>query len=131
KRCEVYGSSTHTITDHYDIEWFKRGEALQAKKAEALESTRAESSNANRSKTPTKRLISLEREMNLRNPQHIFKRCEVYGSSTHTTTDHYDIEWFKRGEALQAKKAEALESTRAESSNANRSKTPTKRWVSK
>ncbi|GKC59754.1 hypothetical protein Tco_1087352, partial [Tanacetum coccineum] len=73
------------------------------------------------------RIISLEREINPRNPQHAFKRCEVCGSSTHTTTDHYDIEWFKRGEALQAKKAEALKSTRAESSNANRSKTPTKR----
>ncbi|GJZ53466.1 hypothetical protein Tco_0608351 [Tanacetum coccineum] len=37
-----------------NIEWFKRGEALQAKKVKALKSTRAESSNANRSKTPTK-----------------------------------------------------------------------------
>ncbi|GJW06682.1 hypothetical protein Tco_1569105 [Tanacetum coccineum] len=72
------------------------------------------------------RIISLEREINLRNPHHTFKRCEVCGSSTHTTTDHYDIKWFKRGEALQAKKAEALNSTRAESTNANRSKTPTK-----
>ncbi|GKE08152.1 hypothetical protein Tco_1411703, partial [Tanacetum coccineum] len=71
-------------------------------------------------------IISLEREINLRNPQHAFKRCEACGSSTHTTTNHYDIEWFKRGEALQAKKAEILKSTRAESSNANRSKTPTK-----
>ncbi|GJU17292.1 retrovirus-related pol polyprotein from transposon TNT 1-94 [Tanacetum coccineum] len=73
------------------------------------------------------RIISLEREINPRNPQHAFKRYEAYGSSTHTITDHYDIEWFKRGEALQAKKAEALKSTRAESSNANRSKTPTRR----
>ncbi|GJU23493.1 hypothetical protein Tco_1156835 [Tanacetum coccineum] len=72
-------------------------------------------------------IISLEREINPRNPQHAFKRCEAYGSSTHTTTDHYDIEWFKRGEALQAKKAEALKSTRDESTNANRSKTPTRR----
>nr|GEW54200.1 hypothetical protein [Tanacetum cinerariifolium] len=55
------GSSTHTTTDHYDIEWFKRGEALQAKKVEALRSTRAESSNANRSKTPTKRSINHEK----------------------------------------------------------------------
>ncbi|GJS06386.1 retrovirus-related pol polyprotein from transposon TNT 1-94 [Tanacetum coccineum] len=39
---------------HYDIEWFKRGEALQSKKDEAPKSTRAESSNANRSKTPTR-----------------------------------------------------------------------------
>ncbi|GJT26857.1 retrovirus-related pol polyprotein from transposon TNT 1-94 [Tanacetum coccineum] len=77
------------------------------------------------------RIISLEREINPRNPQHTFKRCEVCGSSTHTTTDHYDIEWFKRGEALQAKKAEALKSTRAESSNANRSKTPTKSGCSR
>ncbi|GJV25487.1 retrovirus-related pol polyprotein from transposon TNT 1-94 [Tanacetum coccineum] len=73
------------------------------------------------------RIISLEREINPRNPQHAFKRCEVCGSSTHTRTDQYDIKWFKRGEALQAKKTEALKSTRTESSNANRSKTPTKR----
>ncbi|GKE95119.1 retrovirus-related pol polyprotein from transposon TNT 1-94, partial [Tanacetum coccineum] len=52
---------------------------------------------------------------------------EAYGSLNHTTTDHYDIEWFKRGEALQAKKAKALKSTRDESSNANKFKTPTKR----
>ncbi|GJX23331.1 retrovirus-related pol polyprotein from transposon TNT 1-94, partial [Tanacetum coccineum] len=67
-----------------------------------------------------------EREINPRNPQHAFKRCEACGSSNHTTTDHYDIEWFKRGEALQPKKAKALKSTKARSSNANRSKTPTK-----
>ncbi|GJW10194.1 retrovirus-related pol polyprotein from transposon TNT 1-94 [Tanacetum coccineum] len=73
------------------------------------------------------KIISLEREINLRNHQHAFKRCEAYGSLTHTTTDHYDIEWFKRGEALQAKEDEALRSTRAESLNANRSKTLTKR----
>nr|GEX58718.1 hypothetical protein [Tanacetum cinerariifolium] len=84
----------------------------------------------NRSSYPQKH-ISLEREINPRNPQHAFKRCEACGSSNHTTTDHYDIEWFKRGEALQAKKTEALKSTSSESSNANRSKTPTKRWISK
>ncbi|GKC34853.1 retrovirus-related pol polyprotein from transposon TNT 1-94, partial [Tanacetum coccineum] len=77
------------------------------------------------------RINSLEREINPRNPQHFFKKCEACGSLNHTTTDHYDIEWFKRGKALQAKKAEALKSIRAESSNANRSKTATKRWVSK
>ncbi|GKC03281.1 retrovirus-related pol polyprotein from transposon TNT 1-94 [Tanacetum coccineum] len=36
-------------------QWFKRGEALQAKKVEAFQSKKAESPNANRSKTPTKR----------------------------------------------------------------------------
>ncbi|GJY74030.1 hypothetical protein Tco_0478461 [Tanacetum coccineum] len=75
------------------------------------------------------RIISLEREINLRNPQHTFKRCEVCGSSTHTTTDHYDIEWFKRGEALQAKKAEALKSTRAESSNGTYPRLPLKVYI--
>ncbi|GJR92469.1 hypothetical protein Tco_0264643 [Tanacetum coccineum] len=48
-------------------------------------------------------ITSLEREINTRNPQQAFKRCEACGSSTHTTTDQYDTEWFKRGEALQAK----------------------------
>nr|GEU65904.1 copia protein [Tanacetum cinerariifolium] len=67
-----------------------------------------------------------ERKINPRNPQHAFKKCKPYGSPNHTTTDHFDIEWFKRGKVLQAKKAEALKSTRAELSNANRSKTPTK-----
>nr|GEW40381.1 retrovirus-related Pol polyprotein from transposon TNT 1-94 [Tanacetum cinerariifolium] len=42
------------VADHNDIEWFRRGEELQAKKAKALKSSKAESSNANRSKTPTK-----------------------------------------------------------------------------
>nr|GEX03220.1 hypothetical protein [Tanacetum cinerariifolium] len=74
--------------------------------------------------------ISKNQEINSRNPQHAFKRCKACGSSTHTTTDHYDIEWFRKSEALQAKKGETLKSTKAESSNANRSKTPTKdlRW---
>nr|GFC21274.1 hypothetical protein [Tanacetum cinerariifolium] len=72
-------------------------------------------------------IISLEREINLRNPQHAFKRCEACGSLTHTTTYHYKIEWFKRGESLQAKRVKALKSSKAESSNANRSKTPTRR----
>ncbi|GJZ62466.1 retrotransposon protein, putative, ty1-copia subclass, partial [Tanacetum coccineum] len=39
---------------------------------------------------------------------------EACGSPNHNTTDHYDIEWFKRGKALQAKKAEALKSTRCD-----------------
>ncbi|GKA02408.1 hypothetical protein Tco_0675073 [Tanacetum coccineum] len=77
------------------------------------------------------KIISLEREINPRNPQHAFKKCEACGSPNHTITDRYDIEWFKRGEALQAKKAEALKSTRAKSSNANRSKTSTKSGCSR
>ncbi|GKD05343.1 retrovirus-related pol polyprotein from transposon TNT 1-94 [Tanacetum coccineum] len=51
-------------------------------------------------------IISLEREINPRNPQHAFKRCEACGSSNHTATDHYNIEWFKSSKALQAKKAQ-------------------------
>ncbi|GJW67394.1 retrovirus-related pol polyprotein from transposon TNT 1-94 [Tanacetum coccineum] len=39
------------------------------------------------------RIISLEKEINPRNPQHAFKRCEACGSSNHTITDLYDIEW--------------------------------------
>ncbi|GJY70099.1 hypothetical protein Tco_0473081 [Tanacetum coccineum] len=47
--------------------------------------------------------------------------CEICGN--HTTSDHNDIEWFRKGEALQAKKVESL--------NANRSKTPTKSYLHK
>ncbi|GKC71800.1 retrovirus-related pol polyprotein from transposon TNT 1-94 [Tanacetum coccineum] len=72
------------------------------------------------------RIISLKREIKPRNLQHVIKRCEACGSTVHTTTDHYDIEWFRRGEALQAKNVEALRSKKTGSSNANRSKTPTK-----
>ncbi|GJT29226.1 retrovirus-related pol polyprotein from transposon TNT 1-94, partial [Tanacetum coccineum] len=39
--------------------------------------------------------------------------------TVHTTTDHNDIEWFRRGEILLANKAESI--------NASRSKIPTKR----
>nr|GEV30986.1 retrovirus-related Pol polyprotein from transposon TNT 1-94 [Tanacetum cinerariifolium] len=77
------------------------------------------------------RIISLKSYINPRNPQHAFKRCEACGSSTHTTTDHYDTEWLKRGKALQVKKVEALKSTRVESSNANRSKSPTRSGCSR
>nr|GEU32351.1 retrovirus-related Pol polyprotein from transposon TNT 1-94 [Tanacetum cinerariifolium] len=77
------------------------------------------------------RIISLERRINPRNSQHAFKKYKACGSPNQTTTDHYDIEWFKKGESLKAKKVEALKSTRAKSSNANRSKTPTKSGCSR
>ncbi|GJW46681.1 zf-CCHC domain-containing protein [Tanacetum coccineum] len=71
-------------------------------------------------------IISLRRGIKPRNPQHVMKSCETCGSIVQTTTDHNDIEWFRRGKALQPKKSEALKLTKAESSNENRSKTPTK-----
>ncbi|GJS54567.1 hypothetical protein Tco_0627929 [Tanacetum coccineum] len=77
------------------------------------------------------RIISLRRGIKPRNPQHIIKNCERCGSNVHTTSDHNEIEWFKKREALQAKKAESFKASKTESSNALRSKTPTKRWVSK
>ncbi|GJW75500.1 retrovirus-related pol polyprotein from transposon TNT 1-94 [Tanacetum coccineum] len=77
------------------------------------------------------RIIFLRRGIKPRNPQHVMKSCETCGSTVHTTTDHNDIEWFRRGKALQDKKVEALKSTKAESSDANRSKTPTKSGCSR
>ncbi|GJZ12497.1 hypothetical protein Tco_0547727 [Tanacetum coccineum] len=76
-------------------------------------------------------IISLRRCIKPINPQHVMKSYETCGSTIHTITDHNDIEWFRRGDTLQAKKVEALKSTKTESSNASRSKTPTKKWVSK
>ncbi|GKA66130.1 hypothetical protein Tco_0765938 [Tanacetum coccineum] len=61
------------------------------------------------------RVISLRKGIKPRNPQHVTKNCETYGSNAHTTTDHNDIEWFRR----------------RESTSSSRSKTPTKRWASK
>ncbi|GJT66234.1 hypothetical protein Tco_1017714 [Tanacetum coccineum] len=49
-------------------------------------------------------IISLRRGIKPRNPQHVMKSYETCGSTVDTTTDHNDIEWFRRGEALQAKK---------------------------
>ncbi|GJZ59414.1 hypothetical protein Tco_0615230 [Tanacetum coccineum] len=77
------------------------------------------------------RIISFEIEIKPRNLQHVIKRCETHGSTIHNITDHYDIELFKRGEALQAKNADALKLKKTGSSKANRSKTPTRGWVSR
>ncbi|GJS23499.1 hypothetical protein Tco_0452131 [Tanacetum coccineum] len=41
------------------------------------------------------------------------------------------LQWFRKREVLQAKKAESFKASKTESSSALRSKTPTKRWVSK
>ncbi|GJT79795.1 hypothetical protein Tco_1054137 [Tanacetum coccineum] len=76
-------------------------------------------------------VISLRRGIKPRNPQHVSKSCETCGSTVHTITDHNDIEWFRKGEALQAKKAETFQSNKTESSNANISKTPTKSGYSR
>ncbi|GJV38373.1 hypothetical protein Tco_1410850 [Tanacetum coccineum] len=46
------------------------------------------------------RSISLRRGIKHRNPQHVTKNCETCGSNVYTTTDHNDIEWFRKREAL-------------------------------
>ncbi|GJY99763.1 hypothetical protein Tco_0517193 [Tanacetum coccineum] len=73
------------------------------------------------------RIISLRRGIKPRNPQYVTKNCEPCGSNVHTKSDHNDIEWFRKREALQAKKVESFKASKTESSSALRSKTPTKR----
>ncbi|GKC22091.1 hypothetical protein Tco_1024241, partial [Tanacetum coccineum] len=73
------------------------------------------------------RFIALRRGIKPRNPQHITKNYETCGSNVHTTFDHNDIEWFRKREALQAKKVESFKASKTKSSSALRSKTPTKR----
>nr|GEY31847.1 Gag-Pol polyprotein [Tanacetum cinerariifolium] len=46
------------------------------------------------------RIISLRRGIKPRIPQHVMKSYETCGSTVHTTTDHNDFEWFRRGKAL-------------------------------
>ncbi|GJS22525.1 hypothetical protein Tco_0451157 [Tanacetum coccineum] len=72
------------------------------------------------------KIISLRRGIKPRNPQHITKNCETCGSNVYTTSDHNDIEWFRKRESLQAKKVESFKASKTESSSALRSKTPTK-----
>ncbi|GJW49830.1 retrovirus-related pol polyprotein from transposon TNT 1-94 [Tanacetum coccineum] len=59
---ETFGSNVHTTFDHNDIEWFRKRVALQAKKVESFKASKTESSSALRSKTPTKRGISINKE---------------------------------------------------------------------
>ncbi|GKA65153.1 hypothetical protein Tco_0764860, partial [Tanacetum coccineum] len=54
------------------------------------------------------------------------KLSKTCGSNVHTTSDHNDIEWFRKKGALQDKKAESFKASKTESSSALRSKTPTK-----
>ncbi|GJW36554.1 hypothetical protein Tco_0059474 [Tanacetum coccineum] len=61
-----------------------------------------------------------------RNPQHVTKNCETRGSNVHTTSDHNDIEWFRKRESLQAKKVKSFKASKTKSSSAPRSNTPTK-----
>ncbi|GJS29095.1 hypothetical protein Tco_0489715 [Tanacetum coccineum] len=72
-------------------------------------------------------IISLKRGIKPRKPQHITKNCETCSRNVYTTSNHNDIEWFRKSEALQAKKAESFKASKTESSNALRSKTPIKR----
>ncbi|GJW74171.1 hypothetical protein Tco_0133541 [Tanacetum coccineum] len=73
------------------------------------------------------KIISLKRGIKPRNPQHVTKNCETCGSNVHTTSDHNDIKWFRKKEALQAKKVESFKASKTESSSVQRLKTSTKR----
>nr|GEX32108.1 hypothetical protein [Tanacetum cinerariifolium] len=71
-------------------------------------STRGKSSSASKTNSAPaasywSRIISLRRGINPRNPQHVTKNCKTCGSNIHTTSDHNDIEWFRKIETLQAK----------------------------
>ncbi|GKC45497.1 retrovirus-related pol polyprotein from transposon TNT 1-94 [Tanacetum coccineum] len=44
---------------------------------------------------------SLRRGIEPRNPQHITKNCKTCGWNVHTTSDHNDIEWFRKREAKE------------------------------
>ncbi|GJZ04163.1 retrovirus-related pol polyprotein from transposon TNT 1-94 [Tanacetum coccineum] len=54
------------------------------------------------------KIISLRRGIKPRNPQHVTKNCETCSSNVYATSVHNDIEWFRKREALQAKKAESF-----------------------
>ncbi|GJV97371.1 hypothetical protein Tco_1548948 [Tanacetum coccineum] len=43
KNYETCGSNVHTISDHNDVEWFRKRDTLQAKKAESFKASKTES----------------------------------------------------------------------------------------
>ncbi|GJY79099.1 hypothetical protein Tco_0484900 [Tanacetum coccineum] len=55
------------------------------------------------------RIISLRRGIKPRNPQHVIKSYKTCSSTVHTTTDHNDIEWFRRGlESVSIRRIQGL-----------------------
>nr|GEW28408.1 hypothetical protein [Tanacetum cinerariifolium] len=120
KSCDLCGLNNHLFENCYKVLFCKKCEKTDHRTCDHAEyistmnmsqhlKSMGRSSSRSKIPRPSKRFFPPcthceEREINPRNPQYAFKRCEACGSSTHTTTDHYDIEWFKRGEALLAKK---------------------------
>nr|GEU81356.1 hypothetical protein [Tanacetum cinerariifolium] len=49
-------------------------------------------------------IISLRRGIKPRNPQHVTKNCKTCGSNVDTTSDHNDIEWFKKEKLFKLRK---------------------------
>ncbi|GJT74827.1 hypothetical protein Tco_1041552 [Tanacetum coccineum] len=113
--CELCGQNNHLSENCYEV--------LFCKKCKRTNQVLHECKSASQ----WSRIISLRRGINPRNPQRITKNYETRGSNVHTTSDHNDIEWFRKRETLQAKKAESFKASKNESSSALRSKTPTKR----
>ncbi|GJX75321.1 retrovirus-related pol polyprotein from transposon TNT 1-94 [Tanacetum coccineum] len=110
KECELCGVNNHLSENCYKVVFCKNCERTDYRTCDHAEYIRG---------------------IKPRNSPHVLKGCKTCGSTVHTTSDHNEIEWFRRGEALQAKKAKALKSKKTKSSNATRSKTPTKSGCSR
>ncbi|GJZ20532.1 retrovirus-related pol polyprotein from transposon TNT 1-94 [Tanacetum coccineum] len=76
KNCETCGSNVHTTTDHNDLEWFRKRQALQAKKTEIFKTSKTGSSSAPRSKTLTKRYQANTKESHLITVKRIFRNLK-------------------------------------------------------
>ncbi|GJT25034.1 hypothetical protein Tco_0894971 [Tanacetum coccineum] len=66
-------------------------------------------------------------KLQIHKKKNILLRNKKLHSNVHTTSDHNDIEWFRKRETLQAKNAESFKESKNELTSALRSKTPTKR----
>ncbi|GJR15469.1 hypothetical protein Tco_0798121 [Tanacetum coccineum] len=129
--CELCGQYSHLSENCYEVLFCKKCKRTNHKTcdhSDFMSSLNANQHHNGQGESSSKsKIISLRRGINLRNPQHVTKNCETCGSNVHTTSDHNDIEWFRKRETLQAKTAESFKANRNESS-ASRSKTPTKRY---
>ncbi|GKE51804.1 hypothetical protein Tco_1486960, partial [Tanacetum coccineum] len=138
--CELCGQNNHLSENCYEVLFCKKCKRTDHRTCDhaefmffmnANQHHNGQGGSSSRSSPSRPSDIYLRRGINPRNPQHVTKNCETCGRNVHTISDHNDIEWFRKRETSQAKDTESFKTNKIESSSALRSKTPTKKWISR
>ncbi|GJZ89924.1 hypothetical protein Tco_0661851, partial [Tanacetum coccineum] len=133
--CDICGQNNHLSENCYEVLFCKKckrtnhrtcdhAEFMSSMNANQHHTGQGESSSRSR---PSRLSDYLSKKRNQSWEPFVIKSCKTCGSNVHTTSDHNDIEWFRKRETLQAENAESFKARKNESTSALRSKTPTKR----